>query len=227
MVDSGYKPASPNRDLSALGTIYRWAIKRRLTPRGFRSPTQGALRFKEDIRRVYVTQEEVEALRNLSLAYSDRRFGVFVALLLDSGARRSEISRRSWDDVNLERREILLPTSKNGTPRTLHFSGRTLRLLLRVFPGPPEYGLIFEGRVPGQPINYRASWRRLTTDAGRPDLHLHDGRHIVAAGMLRKGVSVAVAAQALGNSPAVLAARYGHLETETLRKAVSSQWSQS
>ena len=27
-------------------------------------------------------------------------------------------------------------------------------------------------------------------------------------------------------SPAVLAARYGHLEAQTLRKAVSSQWSQ-
>lgn len=224
MLDAGYKAATPNRDLSALGTIYRWAIERRLPPRGFKSPTVGVRRFKEDIRRVYVSEEQVEALRSRSLAFKDRRFGLFVALILDSGARRGEITQRRWSEVDLENRQMLLPTSKNGTPRTLHFSDRTRRLLLRVFPNPPEDGLIFEGRVPRQPISYRASWKRLITEVGLTDLHLHDSRHIVAAGMLRNGISVAVAAQAIGNSPAVLAARYGHLETKTLREAVSSQW---
>lgn len=224
MLEAGYRAATPNRDLSALGTIYRWAIQRRLPPRGFKSPTVGVRRFQEDIRRVYVSDEQVEALRSRSVAYKDRRFGLFVALILDSGARRSEIAQRRWSELDLENRQILLPTSKNGTPRTLHFSDRTRRLLLRVSPNPPEDGLIFEGRVPGQPINYRASWKRLITEVGLPDLHLHDSRHIVAAGMLRNGISVAVAAQAIGNSPAVLAARYGHLETKTLREAVSSQW---
>lgn len=224
MLEAGYKPSSPNRDLSALGTVYRWAIERRLSPRGFRSPTLGARRFKEDIRRVYVSTQEVQALRHLSLAYKDRRFGLFVALLLDSGARKSEVYQRRWSEVNLKRQEILLPNSKNGTPRTLHFSDATRQLLLRVFPSQPADGLIFEGRVPGKPINYRAAWKRLVHDIGRPDLHQHDSRHIVAAGMLRSGVPIAVAAQAIGNSPAVLAARYGHLETQTLRKAVSALW---
>jgi len=226
MLDAGYKPSSPNRDLSALGTIYRWAIERRLAPRGFKSPTLGARRFKEDIRRVYVSTHEVQALRHLSLAYKDRRFGLFVALLLDSGARKSEVYQRRWSEVNLQRQEILLPNSKNGTPRTLHFSDATHQLLLRVFPSQPADGLIFEGRVPGKPINYRASWKRLVHDIGRPDLHQHDSRHISAASMLRNGIPIAVAAQAIGNSPAVLAARYGHLEAETLRKAVSVLWNQ-
>jgi len=227
MLEAGYKAATPNRDLSALGTIYRWAIGRRLPPRAFKSPTLGVRRFKEDIRRVYVSEEQVEALRSRALAFKDRRFGLFVALILDSGARRGEIIQRRWSEVDLENLQMLLPTSKNGSPRTLHFSDRTRKLLLRVFPSPPEDGLIFEGRIPGQPINYRAAWRRLITEVGLPDLHLHDSRHIVAAGMLRNGVSVAVAAQAIGNSPAVLATRYGHLETKTIREAVSSQWNQN
>lgn len=227
MVDAGFRPSSPNRDLSALGTVYRWAIQRRLAPRGFRSPTIGAKRFKEDIRRVYVSDEEVEALRRLSVAFKDRRFGLFVALLLDTGARKSEVYERRWSEVNLGRQEILLPTSKNGQPRTLHFSDATRKLLLRVFPSQPDDGLIFEGRVPGKPIEYRAAWKRLVREIGRADLNQHDCRHIVAAGMLRNGVSLAVAAQAIGNSPSVLQQRYGHLESKTLRKAVSSQWNQS
>lgn len=226
MLDSGYKASTPNRDISALGTIYRWAIDRRLCPRGFRSPTVGARRFKEDIRRVYVTEADVAALRRLSLAHKDRRFGLFVNLLLDTGARKSELLNRRWSEVNLQTREILLPTSKNGQPRTLHFSESTHALMLRIFANQRDNTLLFEGRVPNHPISYRAAWKKLVDDLGLPDLHLHDSRHIVAAGMLRKGVSLPVAAQAIGNSPAVLAARYGHLETKTLRNAVSSQWNQ-
>jgi integrase len=224
MIEAGYKPSSPNRDLSALGTVYRWAISRRICPRGFRSPTVGARRYKEDIRRVYASDEEVMALRRCSLAYKDRRFGIFVNLLLDTGARKGELYQRRWSEVDLHNRQILLPTSKNGQPRTLHFSEATRDLILRVFPNRPEGSLVFEGLVPDQPINYREAWRRLVRDIGRPDLRPHDSRHIVAAGMLRNGVSLPVAAQAIGNSPAVLAARYGHLETKTLREAVSAQW---
>lgn len=226
MVDAGYKPSTPNRDLSALGTVYRWAMSRRMSPRGFRSPTVGAKRFKEEIRRVYVSDEEVAALRNRSLGYRDRRFSVFVNLLLDSGARKGELYQCRWRDVDLQTCQILLRTSKNGEPRTLHFSLATRDLILRVYPSRQEDSLLFQGRVPDQPITYRAAWQRLVRDIGRPELHLHDSRHIVAAGMLRNGVSLPVAAQAIGNSPAVLAARYGHLEAQTLRKAVSSQWSQ-
>jgi integrase len=224
MVEAGYKPSAPNRDLSAMGTVYRWAIARRICPRGFRSPTIGAQRFSEEPRRVYVTDGEYAALRHLSLAYKDRRFGVFVNLVLDCGARKSEVYERRWSEVNLQRREILLPTSKNGTPRTLHFSQSTLELMLRVFPHRRDEKLMFEGRVHDQPIDYRAAWRRLVEQVGRPDLRQHDTRHIVAAGMLRNGVSLPVAAQAIGNSPAVLAARYGHLEVQTLRKAVAASW---
>lgn len=114
MIDAGYKASTPNRDLSALGTIYRWAISRRLPPRKFKSPTIGAKRFVEDIRRVYVTDEEILSLRQGALAFKDRRFGVFVNLLLDTGARKSELYNRRWSEINLSAREILLPTSKTA-----------------------------------------------------------------------------------------------------------------
>jgi len=226
MIDAGYKASSPNRDLSALGTVYRWAIERRLCPRGFKSPTVGAKRYKEDIRRVYVSDEESMALRRRALAFRDRRFGVFINLLLDTGARKSELLERRWHEVDLEDRQILLPTSKNGDPRTLHYSEATADLMRRVFETRPSNSLLFEGRVPDQPINYKAAWATLKKAVGRIDLRQHDSRHIVAAGMLRNGISLPVAAQAIGNSPAVLAQRYGHLETKTLRNAVSLQWAQ-
>lgn len=220
----GYKPSSVNRDLSALGTCYRWAKQKRLCPQGFRSPTLGAQRFPEDIRRVEVPIEVVHALKARSLTVRDRRFGVFVALLIDTGARKSELLERRWQDVDMQAGTIECDKTKTGVPRVLHFRPETRDLMTRVWKNRPDSALLFEGRVPGEPIDYRAAWKVVCTDIGRADLRMHDLRHAAAADLLRSGVTVGVAAQVLGHSPQVLARRYGHLEIGALRAAQEQRW---
>ena len=212
MLEHGYKPSAINRDLSALGSVYRWARSKRLSPRGFRSPTLGVARYEEAIRRVDVSPAQIEALRSRAAAFADRRFGVFVALLIATGARKSELLERRWKDFDLERREIVCETTKTGVPRVLHYRQDTAELMLRVFPKRAAESLPFEGRVPGQPIEFRKAWLTAVADIGLPDLHMHDVRHAAAAGLLRAGVTLGVAAQVLGHSPQVLARRYGLLK---------------
>jgi integrase len=225
MLAHGYKPASVNRDLSALGTTYRWAKERRLSPRGFRSPTLDVRRQSEGIRRVEISDAELQALRDRALGFRDRRFAVFVSLLIDTGARKSELLDRSWSQVDLDRGEILCPTTKTGVPRVLHFPPVTGELIRRVYKVRAPETLVFEGRQPGQPINFRKAWCMTVTDIGRPDLHMHDVRHAVAASLLRSGSTLAITAQVMGHDPAVLARRYAHLETRALRRAQELAWS--
>jgi site-specific recombinase XerD len=224
MMQHGYKNSSINRDVSTLGSMYRWAAKKRLTPPGFASPTLSVGRLEEGIRRVHIDAEDLQRLRASALAHSDRRFGVFVALLIDTGARKSEILNRRWSDVNLDEREILAPTTKNGTPRVLFFREETEALIRRVYTKRSAEALLFEGRVPGQPLDYKRAWRSLTRELNLADLHMHDLRHAAAANLLRAGVTLGVAAQVLGHDPAVLARRYGHLETTALRQAQEASW---
>jgi integrase len=134
MLEHGYKPSASNRDLSSLGSVYRWAKAKRLAPRGFRSPTLGVARFEEAIRRVEISTDQLDDLRSRALAFRDRRFGVFVCLLIDTGARKSELLERRWKDIDLERREILCATTKTGVPRVLHFQAQTQELIRRVYP---------------------------------------------------------------------------------------------
>jgi integrase len=225
MVAHGYSCATANRDLSSLGTVYRWAKAKRMSPRGFRSPTLGVSRFEETIRRVHVEPEQLQALLARALAWPDRRFGVFVSLLMDTGARKSELLERQWSDIDLERREVLAPVTKNGTPRVLFFKSESADLIKRVYPRRDANALLFQGSVPRQPVTFRRAWVTVTREVGLPDLHMHDIRHAAAASLLRSGVTLGVAAQVLGHDPAVLARRYGHLETETLRKAQQQAWS--
>jgi integrase len=224
MLAHGYKTSTINRDLSALGTCYRWAKQKRLSPKAFRSPTLGVQRMAEDIRRVEVPAEQIQALKSRALAIRDRRFGAFVALLVDTGARKSELLERRWSDVDLDQCTISCETTKTGVPRVLHFQGETRDLMLRVWRSRPQDQLLFEGRAPGNPVDYRAAWRVVCQDIGRPELHMHDLRHAAAADLLRSGVTIGVAAQVLGHSPQVLARRYGHLETGALRAAQEQRW---
>jgi len=224
MLAHGYKASTVNRDLSALGTCYRWAKQKRLSPRGFRSPTLNAARTPEAIRRVEVNAEDIQRLKARVMTSRDRRFAVFVALLVDTGARKSELLERRWADVDLDAGTIHCATTKTGVPRILHFQPTTGDLIKRVYKAMPPDRLVFEGRVPGEPISFRTAWRTITKDIGLPGLHMHDIRHTAAADLLRSGVTLGVAAQVLGHSPQVLARRYGHLETGALRQAQETRW---
>lgn len=224
MLAHGYKPSTVNRDMSALGTCYRWAKGKRLSPKGFLSPTLAIRRFEEAIRRVEVTTDQIEALKARSMTVRDRRFSAFVHLLVDTGARKSELLERHWRDVDLEAGTITCETTKTGVPRVLHFRPATAALMRRVWKSMPADKLVFEGRAPGYPVSYRTCWEMVTQDVGLPDLHMHDLRHAAAAELLRAGVTLGVAAQVLGHSPQVLARRYGHLETATLRLAQEQRW---
>lgn len=226
MLAQGYAPAAVNRDLSSIGSAYRWARDKRLCPRAFRSPTLGVPRFEEPIRRVHVDPVRLQALRQRVLAYPDRRFGAFVHLLMDTGARKSELLERRGSDFDLERCQVLAPVTKNGTPRMLFFRPETASLMYRIFPTLPPTKLVFEGSVPGQATQFRKAWTTCTAEVGLSDLHMHDLRHAAAASLLRAGVTLPVAAQVLGHDPAVLARRYGHLETDALRRAQEVSWSQ-
>jgi integrase len=224
MREHGYAPASVNRDLSSLGSAYKWAKKRRLSPRGFKSPTLGAQRFEEPIRRVHLEASDLDRLLARALVFPNRSFGLFVSLLIDTGARKSELLERRWKEVDLVNREILAPTTKNGTPRVLFFSEISEHLIRRAVLRRSPEALVFPGEVPGRPISFRRAWDILVNDVDLPHLHIHDIRHAAAANLLRAGVTLGVAAQVLGHDPAVLARRYGHLETASLRQAQEMSW---
>lgn len=222
MLAAGYKPSTVNRDVAQIGTIFKWAKKKRMTPPSFRSPTADFEWFDEPERIVHANEREIAKLLAGSFASKDRRFSAFVRLLHDTGARRGEVLERRWKDVDLEKRTILCQFTKTDRPRVLFFTETTAELMRRTWTRREPGALLFEGRIPGAPINYRAAWRELVEGIGRPDLHIHDLRHVAAQRLLKGGVTVGVASQILGHSSNILQRRYGHLETSALQQAALS-----
>jgi integrase len=228
MIEAGYSPATVNRNISQIGSLFKWANNRRIAPVGFRSPTLGIVRYKEEVRRVELSAQEVVKLIDGANAIKDRRFAVLVRLLIDTGARRGEVLDRMWQDVNWDKCEITAPVTKTGSPRVLFFSEETKRFMARVWSQSEREQvneLIFaSARCPLQPITFKRHWHWLVESIGRPDLRMNDLRHHRAKELLDKGVTIAVASQALGNSSLILARRYGHLETASIKKAIEQSW---
>ena len=225
MLENGYSPSTVNRNLSQIGSIYRWAKRKMLTPIGFISPTLSQHRYPEPIRRVNLSDVEINRLLDGASAFKDRRFAVLIRILIETGARRGEVCERRWSDIDLDGCRIEVLETKTGKPRMLFISQDTAALMRRVWPVRAPDALLFgSNRAPGAIVTFKKSWDKLTEAIGRPDLRLHDLRHYRAKLLIESGATVAVAAQALGHSSLILHRRYGHLEAGAISNAVRASW---
>ena len=216
LIDYGYACSSVNRDIGAIGQVYRWAIvNRRMAPKGFISPTISMRRYEEKVRYVSSNEQDFISLRLAAKMCKDRLFTLFVWMLADSGARKSELLERSWNDLDISNAKMIVPMSlaKQMRPsfsQSTNLSNPKLHI----------HRLIFAGKNGITPINYRKKWTSLTSMLCRPELRIHDVRHWVAASLLRSGVGVGVASQIMGHrDQTMLLRRYGHLDACSLQSA--------
>lgn len=95
-----------NKDRKNLMAMFNWLVK----THGLESnPVMLTDRFAHDREPQYTPPTE-DVLRVLAVTTREER--VFLDCYLQTGARRSEIFRLTWDDVNFQKREIRLGTRK-------------------------------------------------------------------------------------------------------------------
>jgi integrase len=132
-----------------------------------------------------------------------------------TGSRRSVITGLKWSMINLEtgvmqRKERNAVRTKKRSP-PVRLGSRILAHLerwKRLDGGKADYVVHFRGKKIDRPVR---SWDRIRAAAKLPDYVVpHVLRHSRATHLLRAGVSIWEAANALGMSVEVLAKVYGH-----------------
>ena len=140
-----------------------------------------------------VTDEELALLahsggsdlsRKTARVYHAFRFAMETAM------RASEIVRLSWSDLDLERRVIHIPLTKNGHARDVPMTLEAVRLVQELPAADPVFDITT--------VNTDALWRKLRDRAGVEGLHFHDSRRN-ATTMLAKKLSVLDLAKATGH----------------------------
>lgn len=134
-----------------------------------------------------------------------------VILLLDTGARYSEIANIEWKRIDLVERTISLWRSKVQNETVLYMTDRVFEVLARrAATKVGEY--VFSNRD-GQSRGYSTqAIRKAILRAGVQNVRVHTLRHTLASRLIQNGMSVYEVREILGHGDIKTTMRYAHLE---------------
>lgn len=136
-----------------------------------------------------------------------------VVLLLDSGARYSEIAQLTWQQVDLKSKTILLRRSKTNNEAILHLSKRAYNVLASRSNSKAHAKWVFTDKSGDNHRKHSTiAIRNAISNAGIEDFRVHDFRHTCASRLVQNGMTVQETAHILGHSNIATTMRYAHLE---------------
>lgn len=134
-----------------------------------------------------------------------------VILLLDTGARYSEIANIGWKRIDLAERTISLWRSKVQNETVLYMTNRVFEVLVRR--AASKMGdHVFSNRN-GEARGYSTqAIRKAISRAGLKHCRVHTLRHTLASRLIQNGMSVYEIREILGHADIKTTMRYAHLE---------------
>lgn len=196
----------------------RWGI-----PGSQPNPLKGMPRRKfSNARQRYLTPAEAEKLLKATRQSLNPQLYNIVALLLLTGARKTELLTARWEHVDLERKALHIPTSKTGKPRYVPLSQPAIEIIeqLKRWPDCPWLLPNPETRQPYTDI--KRAWDTARDAAGLKGVRIHDLRHSAASFMINAGIDLYAVGRILGHADHQSTMRYSHLANDTLLAAVEA-----
>jgi integrase len=193
------------------------------------NPANGIKPNPEEKRERYLEGDEMARLFEALASQPNRTAANIIELLLLTGARRSEVMRLRWDQVNFTTGVWTKPasTTKQKKLHRVPLNEPALELLTQVRKvcedeaakyghNPSEW--VFptrRGRARGPVVDIKHVWNSVRRETGLADVRLHDLRHQFASVVASNGGSLPLIGALLGHSQASTTQRYAHLFAAT------------
>jgi integrase len=241
-------PYQANRMLAVVSSMYGYAAKHRIVPRGF-NPAEGIEKYAERERETYLTLAQLERLGDAireatttGVPYlvdetkptakhaprpENRRPTVIgphavaaILLLIFTGARLREILHMRWSDIDFDHGFVRLPDSKTGQ-KAIILNGPAIAILTEL----PRLGAyVIAGNSAGSKdekprADLKRPWKALAKRAGLEGVRVHDLRHTHASYGAGAGLGLPILGKLLGHKRASTTQRYAHLDADPLRNA--------
>ena len=165
--------------------------------------------------------DDNESRRLVSACNANFKPMVMAALL--TGARYSELDGLEVRDFDRQSQSLWLRDTKSGTPRAVYLEGEGFRLVSEAIVGKSRTELIFP-RPEGKKWGAAHQMRPMQTAckaAGLEHVGFHDLRRTYGARLSRKGVPMAVIAEALGHADERITRKhYAHLAPSYLAQTI-------
>ena len=216
---SGAAPSTSNRLLIIMRYIFNLAIRWE-TPGVKSNPCAGVPLMEENNKRErYLHHDEARRLYEAVCKSQNRMLRFIVPMLILTGCRKREVLDARWQDFDFERRLWRIPIAKSGQARHIPLSDGVLTIL-RSVPRRSNCLYPFANPKTGKPfVSIFAGWDHARTQAGLPDVRIHDLRHSFASLLINSGRSLYEVQKLLGHTQIKTTQRYAHLAPETLLDA--------
>jgi len=136
-----------------------------------------------------------------------------ILLALVTGMRRGELLAIERGHIDIDRRSLLIPATKNGYPRTIPLTNAATKLL-RVCRSERQ-----ERIFPITANAFRLAWERVKRKAGIDDLRFHDLRHEAISRFFDRRLTIPEVALISGHKDMTMLLRYAHpIRVRIIRK---------
>jgi integrase len=168
----------------------------------------------------YLSDDERDQL----LAEANPDLRLFILFALHTGARRSELLRLTWSDIDFKAGLVRFVDTKNRDSRSVPMTA-TLRETVAeqlklahaaASPVDPDRPVL----PPREPLVLTRAFSRLAQRLEIKNLTFHDLRHDAASRLAMDGVPLRTIAAILGHRDIRMTSRYAHLSPQHLRDAM-------
>ena len=174
----------------------------------------------------FLSEEELKVLLPACKESRNPYLYFIVVLALSTGMRRGEILGLRWEDLDFEKKLIVLTKTKNGSIRYVPMVDASFRILKNIYDNEtildPSHN-IFPSLNPERYIDIRSAWHAALNRAEIKNFTFHDLRHSCASFLAMSGATQRDIAEILGHRDLRMTYRYTHLSqshlSETLQRA--------
>jgi integrase len=215
-----YHPYAANRIVELISKMFELARVWGIVEEDHPNPGRRIEAFREVKRDRWVTAGEMPRLGAAIQAEPNVYVRGAICMYLLTGARKTELLKARWRDIDWHREEWALPETKNGKPHLLPLSRPAVRLLKSL---PREDGnpYIFVGALAGQPlVNISKPWLRIRAAAGIPDVRLHDLRRTVGSMLAQNNHSLHLIGRVLNHQDSASTLVYARFGQNHVRSAL-------
>jgi integrase len=212
-------PTTANRVIAMVSSLFSYANEKKLF-RGI-NPAHGIKKYPETKRERFLQSDELPSFFHALAEEPNETLRDYFLISLLTGARRSNVQEMQWSQLNFDRAEWRIPTTKNGEPQTVTLSAEALEILRNrkntsaevwVFPGTGATGHLVEPKK---------AWKRVLDRAGIEDLRIHDLRRTLGSWQAKTGASLAIVGKSLNHKSPSTTAIYARLDLDPVRESVN------
>lgn len=232
--NKGFKPQTTNRYKANISRAISWAIEE-IDPRTKQKTFIIKVNPCREVsgkgegrgRKRTFSADELNKFLEASKKSEWDKFYLLVLMGSTAGARRGELLKLTWKDINFKTEKALCKDTKNGDDKELHLTPSVIAELRKFRGVGIDDQLVFTGQH-GKQHDYRNDWAEALRLAEIPEyddrygerLVFHSLRHTFCSQLINNGIDMATVKDLAGHKTITTTQRYIHVDENVKKEAV-------